>query len=128
MDSAAAILLAPQNDRPALANNVNTRLPEQANAQMRLDPEFQNQLSFGELQQRGNLNQFASSDWTRIAPALLERIGDILPGAKLEAVAPSDVNPNDTRRLAAIPARLVIPASALPSAACRGIRRCGFHC
>jgi len=68
---------------------------------------FQNKLSVQEYQQREAINPQSPSDWHAIAPHLLGQVCDILPGARLEPI--DKANPDYTRRLASIPARLVVP-------------------
>jgi signal transduction histidine kinase len=87
-------------------NSLNT-------AQQRLDPKYQNELSQQEFQQREALNPLAPPavvNWCKIEPELLESISGLLPGARLEPVGKMDHD--DTRRLATIPARLVVPEAA----------------
>jgi signal transduction histidine kinase len=135
MDSAAALLLSERvPDRPALHNSIETALlnsqnrqpnvPAQPpNAQQQRAEPYQQQLSETEFQMRNSLSQNAKADpsvadgqdWHEIEPTLLKSVADILPGATLESVDPA--HPDDTRRLATIPARLVVPASATPPAA-----------
>ena len=68
-------------------------------------------MSVQEFRQRESLNPGTPTDWHTIEPVLLERIGDLVPGAKLEAVDDGKAPPDDARRLASIPARLVVPAA-----------------
>lgn len=116
MDSAAALLLADSTDANLLNGNDAAPLMQNAQVQQRFEPEYQGKISQQEYQQRNNLNpnRTAAPQWRRIAPDLLDRIKDILPGATLEPA--NAANPDDTRRLASIPARLVVPASAVPAA------------
>jgi signal transduction histidine kinase len=116
MDSAAA-LMAPQKQRPAFASNAIANGPPAQSAYERLDIQSQNGLSKQEFDNRRTLNGIPIPDWRQIEPALLDRISDILPGAKLEAVTANDLAETDTRRLASIPARLVVPPDAMPSTA-----------
>lgn len=111
MDSAAAVLLEQKPTRRALGN-VENRSFAQNNFEQRNDPKYQVELSRQELQQREAVNPIAPRDWHTIEPVLLERISDLLPGARLEAVDKAAANPDDTRRLASIPARLVVPPAA----------------
>lgn len=134
MDSTAALLLNEGlPDRPARHNSIETALlnsqknqanapPQQATIQQQRAEPFQQQLSENEFQMRNNLNQSAKAspsavvrvDWHEIEPTLLKTVADILPGATLEPI--DKAHPDDTRRLATIPARLVVPASAAPPA------------
>lgn len=120
MDSAAAVLLASppgvtSDGKPANNDLALNSAPPLRQAQQRFDTEYQTQISRQEYTQRGtlNANRLDAAPWRTLAPALLDRISDILPGASLESAdGPPDA---DTRRLASIPARLVIPAAAAPS-------------
>jgi signal transduction histidine kinase len=116
MDSAAA-LMTPQKQRPAFASDTNSANQQAQSAYQRLDIQSQNSLSAEEFQNRQTLNGTPVSNWQRIEPALLDRISDILPGAKLEPIGANDSAETDTRRLASIPARLVVPPDAMPSTA-----------
>lgn len=120
LDTAAATLL-PQQRRlasqpPSQAvqsmNSFNSKL-----GKARADPAVQQQISETELQQRDNLSQarITTDDWKRIEPQLLEKIADLIPGATLEAVSPEARAgaDKDTRRLASIPARLIVPEALL---------------
>ena len=121
MDAAAPALLAPKHPSKE-APRQNRRMPQQAyrmdqsaqqsanSMEQRLDPAFQNKLSVQEYQQREAINPQSPSDWHKIAPDLLGQVCDILPSARLEPV--DNANADFTRRLASIPARLVIPESA----------------
>jgi signal transduction histidine kinase len=115
MDSAAALLVAPPSGSKLLSANDAPPLAQNAQVQQRFDESYQGQISRQEFQQRGNLNRMPIPNWRSIEPELLDRIKDILPGATLEPA--SDSSPDDTRRLASIPARLVVPPSAIPAAA-----------
>ncbi len=118
MDSAAALMLDTPSGAAINLSNTATPLPTQQQVNDRFDQQFQGKISQQEYQQRGNLSQSSNRrtipNWRSIEPALLERIKDILPGASLEPA--TDTNPDDTRRLASIPARLVVPGSATPDA------------
>ncbi len=112
MDSAAGALLAPNSNRMVLSNTNSLNSRAQSMSQQRNDPEYQTLLSRQEYQQRESIANPASSGWLNIQPQLLERIRDLLPGARLEPVGKTEKNPDDTRRLASIPARLVVPPAA----------------
>ncbi len=116
MDSAAALLLNSPSFSNSISGNDAEPLQQSAQVQQRFQPEYQGKISQQEYQQRSNLNsnRIPTPQWRAIAPQLLERIKDILPRATLEPANPA--NPDDTRRLASIPARLVVPASAAPVA------------
>lgn len=115
MDSAAALLVGTPAGAATLTANSVAPLQQKEQVQQRFDEDYQGQISKQEYQQRGNLNRAPIRNWRAIAPDLLDRIKDILPGATLEPA--SDTSPDDTRQLASIPARLVVPASAVPAAA-----------
>lgn len=119
LDSAAAVLLQDSPLTETFASNQNDTLPQQAAVQ-RLEPEFQNKISQQEYQQRQSFNFIPVANWQGIEPMLLDRIRDILPGASLAPAPEIKENdgsvPEDTRRLATIPARLIVPASARPDA------------
>ena len=114
MDSAAALMLTYPSAASVLNGNEAVPLEQNMQTQQRFEPAYQGKISQQEYQQRNNLNpnRAAATQWQRLAPDLLDRIKDILPGATLEPA--NTTNPDDTRRLASIPARLVVPASALP--------------
>jgi signal transduction histidine kinase len=122
MDAAAPVLLAPkqksnevprQQARRVAQNYRSEQLAQSGNSvEQRLDPTYQNKLSVQEFQQREAINPQSPSDWHAIAPELLGQIGELVPGAKLEPVDKSDAD--YTRRLASIPARLVVPEAAFP--------------
>jgi signal transduction histidine kinase len=112
MDSTAAVLLHQKSEFPELTNK-NSAIPQQ-NVAQRFEPEAQQAISSNEMQLRQSLEQSPATDWHKIAPVLLDRISDILPGATLEDTTDRTRSPTDTRLLATIPARLIVPASALP--------------
>jgi len=112
MDSTAAVLLHQKSELPEFTNKTNA-LPQQ-NVAQRFEPQAQQAISSNEMQIRQSLEQTPATDWHKIAPVLLDRISDILPGATLEDTARGTRSPSDTRLLATIPARLIVPASALP--------------
>lgn len=111
MDSAAALLLK-TNAPPASLSNRNAPL-QQGQGPERFEQVQQRAISRQEFQQREAIAQNVGSDWHAIEPVLLDSIVDLIPGASLEAVQVGKRNPDDTRLLASIPARLVVPASAL---------------
>jgi signal transduction histidine kinase len=113
MDSAAAVLLNEKSKAPVFSNIYNAPA-QQGNVTQRFDPAVQASISSNEMQFRQSLEPATAGDWHKIAPVLLNRISDILPGATLEETASGARSPGDTRLLAIIPARLVVPASALP--------------
>lgn len=77
----------------------------------------QQRLSVQEYEQRSMVNRVAVPvDWKALEPVLLATVQDILPGATLESLGKGESADGDTRRLAAIPARLVVPEGARPSA------------
>lgn len=125
MDSAAALLL-PRPALPPQLSNVNAPLEPQQQVQQQLDTDYQRQLSKQEYQQRvaQNVTSKAASaagafDWRTLEPALLEQVRDLFPICHLEPVPELTGDPaasDDPRRLASIPARLVVPESALPTA------------
>jgi hypothetical protein len=112
MDSAAAVLL--RDDEPrSLAANRAPPSQQQGQVQQRFEQQSQTMISQQEFQQREAIAPKNAENWRSIEPALVERIADILPGAKLEP-AEDKANADDTRRLASVPARLLVPASARP--------------
>ncbi len=121
----------PQSSLGNISGNIVGNASKNADAQQqqlginnayaqRSDLKYQQEFSKQEWQQRAAFNDvnrdngLPAANWHTLEPALLERIADILPGAKLEAVAAGPDDPEDTRRLASIPARLVVPASLMP--------------
>ena len=124
LDSSAAVLLAQKSEpksyssygkNAAASNSFNNGYGGQQLNQ-RANQDVQQQLSQGEYQQRKIIvdnNISAPKDWRKLEPELIERIADILPGARLEPLPEGVQNTDDTRRLASIPARLVIPQNAL---------------
>ena len=126
LDSAANVLLSEKasatdalrvenssTSSQLLAGNSNNNAAPQ-NVAQQFDPQVQQAISGNEAQIRQSLDVPHSGDWHKIEGTLLDRIRDILPDAKLEDVPPGSQNPNDTRLLATIPVRLIVPASALP--------------
>lgn len=111
MDSAAALLLK-TGGTPVAIGNRNAPL-QQGQGPERFEQTQQLAISRQEFQQRETIAQNVGADWHAIEPVLLDSIVDLLPGASLAAVGPEARNPDDTRLLASIPARLVVPASAL---------------
>lgn len=121
MDSAAAVLLARDSgELDQLQSNISSPRPPARHQPMtkgqRFEPQVQQSLNRQEFEQRSALQNEDISDWRSITPVLLDRISDILPGATLEAASTALKDPDDSRRLATIPARLVLPPSALASA------------
>jgi len=116
MDSVVPLIQGAPANEPFSATN-NAIPQKQSTPAQRFDPAFQQALSSNERQLREQFAPAKAADWQKMTPVLLDRIKDILPGAMLEGVPPDSNNPGDTRRLATIPARLVVPASALVSTA-----------
>jgi signal transduction histidine kinase len=115
MDSTAAVILSQSRSKTfTLNNNTNPNVPNQDLAE-RYQSQSQIAMSSNEAKIRQTLDPVHTGDWHKIAPVLLDRVSDILPGASLEA-APPTPDPADTRLLATIPARLIVPDSALPDA------------
>jgi signal transduction histidine kinase len=123
MDSAAAVLLKDEEEPVRLAANPNMQQQSGHQQQQqgggisqRFDQLQQTMISQQEFQQRQAVAQPAPREeqaWKSIEPQLLDRIADILPGAHLEAVGKENAG-DESRRLASIPARLVVPTSAMP--------------
>ncbi len=119
MDSLAAVLLKKDSSKQ-IASNFQQQVEPAQQPSQRYDSGYQSQLNRQEFQQRLAFNDAATQEWRPIEPLLLDRIRDLLPGATLEPAPPldpdsPDIETADTRRLASIPARLVVPASALPN-------------
>lgn len=121
MDSAAAVLLADGESKP-LPGNLLPQQSGQAQTQQRFEQTVQSELNRQEYQQRAALNDTGKGRGQTpqtlggIEAVLLDRIRDIFPEARLQLV-PEEADPAaDPRRLASIPARLVLPASASPAA------------
>lgn len=124
MDSTAALIAAAQDKSggPGRADSTDSTPLSQSQFQSqtafdRLAANSQTSISVQEYGQRQLLTPKPVQNWQAIEPLLLERIRDILPGARLEPVMPGLNSAGDVRRLASIPARLVVPADDLPSAA-----------
>lgn len=113
MDSAAALMLA-HKKRVVLTNPGNNKMDNayQNVSQQRSSLAYQNDLSRQELQQREQLIAPEPANWHKLEPMLLERISDLFPDARLAPLDSKDIKPDDTRRLASIPAQLVVPAAA----------------
>lgn len=120
IDSAAALLLVTKSGSPQIPDepftlpdvHVSTsNAPLQTQNAQRIDPAYQQAISAQEFGQRRTLASDTEVDWHSFRHTLLAQVQDILPGATLEEVAKVR-DPGDTRRLATIPARLVVPASA----------------
>lgn len=119
MDATVTALGGSAVDRASLSQkNLSADLTRNG-ISSRISAHVQNQLSVQEQQERALVNPsviWADDDWRSLEPILLERVRDLLPGASLEAV-PAGSDPSlDTRRLASIPARLVVPPGAIPDA------------
>ncbi|MFT3685201.1 MAG: HAMP domain-containing sensor histidine kinase [Phycisphaerales bacterium] len=119
MDSAAALLLA-SSESKALSGNLQPQQSAEAQTEQRFQQSVQSDLNRQEYQQRAALNDQRKGKtqtpevWRDIEPVLLDRIRDIFPEASLQPV-PEEADPAaDPRRLASIPARLVLPASVMP--------------
>ena len=65
-----------------------------------------------EYQQRELISPPAPANWKPLEKDLLACISDLLPDARLESIDKTCAKPDDTRRLASIPAQLVVPVSA----------------
>ncbi|MCC6322161.1 MAG: HAMP domain-containing histidine kinase [Phycisphaerales bacterium] len=132
MDSLAAVLQTRNDARALYPGNSNLALEAPAQ-QLRITEQqkFQAARNIGERQQREALNELINEqsiatqsasppddrpppDWRDLEPTLLQAIADILPGASLEPAPIDKPGDPDPRRLATIPARLVVPDSALP--------------
>ena len=116
MDSVVPLIQGAPTGERSVGDNTNS-IEQQSTPAQRFDPAFQQALSSNERNLREQFAPAPAADWQKMTPVLLDRIKDILPGATLEGVTPDSNNPSDTRRLATIPARLVVPASALVSTA-----------
>jgi signal transduction histidine kinase len=119
MDSSAALLLEQDRSKspPAPAPTPQQAFSQQP-AQLRNNPQTQNIISQQEFAQRQTLSNRADVNWQPLVPTLLERVTDLIPGATLEPAGPGesgDAAENDPRRLATIPARLVVPPAAMPA-------------
>jgi hypothetical protein len=112
MDSTAAVLLHEKSQAQSFSKNAVHM--ERQNVAQHFEPEAQQAISSNEMRFRQSLEPGTAGDWRKIAPTLLDGVSDILPGATLEDAPPATRSPNDTRLLATIPARLIVPASALP--------------
>lgn len=119
MDSSAALLLEQDRSKSPPAQTLTPQQSfSQAPQQLRNDPQTQNIISQQEFVQRQTLSNRADVNWQPLVPTLLERVTDLIPGATLEPAGPGesgDAAENDPRRLATIPARLVVPPSAMPA-------------
>ena len=123
IDSAAALMLATTSGTPPIPNErfslpevqvSSSSVPVQTQNAQRIDPAYQQAISAKEFGQRETLASETSLDWRTFQHTLLAQVQDILPDATLEEVANSK-DRSDPRRLATIPARLVVPATAMPT-------------
>ncbi len=84
----------------------------------RISKSYQSQMSRSDYGQRAVLNNVVkpAEDWEKLAPELLSRIKDIFPDARLVPAGPEAAPEKvDTRRLASIPAKLLIKEDQKPS-------------
>ena len=111
MDSTAALMLA-QTTAPKFSLNGmgNANVAQNAGLQ-RSSLEFQTDISRQELQVREQFAPLKPADWHRLEPVLLDRISDLFPDARLEPLDSPGIKPDDTRRLASVPAQIVVPAA-----------------